>query len=786
MLRSPTELDWSATHTWAHPGTYVVTVTVENQEQYRDRQTFTVEVKKFSQTLIFDPIADSSLDDGQVLVEASGGTGPTDVAIVSQTPVVCVLAQGTPSRDDRGVAHVSSIITLRHAGTCTLRATHFGDDNYLDAEAVVRSFQVTKGTQEIAFTEVAGPLPAGATPFPIAATGGTSRQPVLITSSSPAVCSASEAAQTRVSGLPGRQVGTSTITVVGAGKCTLTVAQDGDADYLPAESVTWSFDVEPKQAQTLAFPTPDDATYGDDPVSVSVTGGGSSEPIQLASESPDVCVVSSTAPGRDGAAATLTATIGVNGAGDCLLTASQGGTADFAPAEPVTRSFTVGKRAQVLDFPTVDDHVFGDPAFEVSAIGGGSTSPAALTSSTPQVCTLSDVTSTQQSGREQVTATTHLHGAGMCTITAAHPGDDNHLAASVVVRSFAVGRAGQSITFDPLEQRTYGSPAFTVTATGGASAAPVSLTSTTPDVCTVTAPVNSRVAGLAQTTSTVTMKAAGSCAITADHAGTADYAAATSVVRSFTVAKAALTIAVDDRTMIVGGPVPPLTYHHVGLVGSDTSGEVTGVTCSAKDSAGAFVGKSTPVGGYQIACSGAVAANYEITYRPGTLLVRYLFSGIIGYSATTVNQVKAGSTVSARWTLKDAAGKYISSRTSFISLTTTPMTCGGSVPTSGAIAVPGGTSAPKYDTKTGTWTYNWKTAAKLIKTCVALTLNLADGTSSTIRLRFTRTGDARPRSRRHRVPLPLVRGERLAVAMGPAFPRQLPSSPPVSAIGTGP
>ena len=372
------------------------------------------------------------------------------------------------------------------------------------------------------------------------------------------------------------------------------MTQGGDADYFPAESATWSFDVQPKRAQTLAFPTPDDATYGDDPIPVSLTGGGSSEPIQLTSDSPDVCVVSTTAPGRDGGVATLTATVGVMGAGDCRLTAlqpgdgvydaaepvtrgftvakaaqaldvdtvddhtygdepfsvtatggssvapvewatktpgvcsvgnpletrvgdrsrttstvrvlgagacqimaSQGGTADFAPAEPVTRSFTVAKRAQVLDFPTVDNHVFGDPAFEVSAIGGGSTSPASLTGSTPQVCTLSDVTSNQQSGREQVTATAHLHGAGVCTITAAHSGDDNHLAASEVVRSFAVGRAGQSIAFAPLEQRTYGSPDFTVAATGGASAAPVTLTSTTPTVCTVAAPVDSRVAGLA-------------------------------------------------------------------------------------------------------------------------------------------------------------------------------------------------------------------------------------------------------------------------------------------------
>ena len=847
--RSATELDWRAMHTWANAGTYEVVVTVVNDHDQFDRKYVTITVDKAPQLLSFDPISDHGLDDLLVGATVTGGPAGTDVVVASTTPDICIVESRDPSRVD-GQARASAVVRLVGAGTCTLRAIQDGDADHLAAGPVTTSFDVGRGTQTIHFPHAEGPLPLGTAPFDVSAAGGATSRPVLISSSTPDVCTASESEQTSGGGLTVRQIGTSTITLVGAGQCTLTVTQDGDADYFPAESATWSFDVLPKQAQALAFPTPDDATYGDDPVSVSLTGGGSSEPIQLASESPDVCVVSSTTPGRDGGVATLTATIGVTGAGDCLLTASQAGdgvyeaaepvtrgftvaraaqalhvdavadhtygdepfsvtatggssvapvewatktpgvcrvgdpletrvedrsratstvtvlgagvcqivasqagTADFAPAEPVIRSFTVDRQAQVLDFPPVDNHVFGDPAFEISATGGGSTSPASLTGSTPQVCTLSDVTSDQQSGREQVTATVHLHGSGVCTITAAHSGDDNHLAAGELARSFAVGRAGQSIAFAPLEQRTYGSPAFTVAATGGASDAPVTLTSTTPNVCTVAGSVDSRVAGLATTTSTVTMNGAGSCAITAAQAGTADYAAATSVVRSFAVAKAALTIAVEDRTMIVGGPLPPLTYRYVGLVGSDTSGVVTGTTCSAKDSAGAVVGRSTPVGDYQIVCSGAAAANYEITYQPGTLRVHYLFSGINGYSVTTVNQVKAGATVSVRWTLKDATGKYISSRTSFASLTTTPMTCGGPVPASGAIALPGGTSAPKYDTKTGTWTYNWKTSAKLRKACVALTLNLADGTSSTIRLRFKGTDDVRRRSRSRLAPL---------------------------------
>ena len=82
----------------------------------------------------------------------------------------------------------------------------------------------------------------------------------------------------------------------------------------------------------------------------------------------------------------------------------------------------------------------------------------------------------------------------------------------------------QTITFDPLVQRTAGDPDFTVTA-NASSGLPVTFTAT--GVCAVT--------GV-----TVHLTGAGSCTIAAAQAGNADYTAAAPVTQTFTVVPAVL------------------------------------------------------------------------------------------------------------------------------------------------------------------------------------------------------------------------------------------------------
>jgi len=104
------------------------------------------------------------------------------------------------------------------------------------------------------------------------------------------------------------------------------------------------------------------------------------------------------------------------------------------------------------------------------------------------------------------------------------------IAAAIVERTVSVALAltSQKITFAKPSNKTYGAAPFALSATAS-SGLPVSFTSTTISVCTVSG-------------NTVTLVGAGTCRIRASQAGNATYAAAPNVDQSFTVAKASQTI----------------------------------------------------------------------------------------------------------------------------------------------------------------------------------------------------------------------------------------------------
>ena len=113
----------------------------------------------------------------------------------------------------------------------------------------------------------------------------------------------------------------------------------------------------------------------------------------------EACTVSGLTPGRDSDdRATGTATITLVGAGSCTIEASQAGSAGYAAATPVRRTFEVAKAAQSLDFPALPGRTFGDAPFPVAATGGASAADVDLSSVTPGVCTLSGESSARVDG----------------------------------------------------------------------------------------------------------------------------------------------------------------------------------------------------------------------------------------------------------------------------------------------------------------------------------------------------------------------------------------------------
>jgi len=79
---------------------------------------------------------------------------------------------------------------------------------------------------------------------------------------------------------------------------------------------------------------------------------------------------------------------------------------------------------------------------------------------------------------------------------------------------------------------------------------------------------------------------------------------------------APLAITASSATMTYGGAVPSITPGYVGFVNGDTAASLTTAAACATTAT-----SSSPVGTYPTTCSGAVNANYTISYTSGTLSI---------------------------------------------------------------------------------------------------------------------------------------------------------------------
>jgi hypothetical protein len=124
-------------------------------------------------------------------------------------------------------------------------------------------------------------------------------------------------------------------------------------------------------------------------------------------------------------------------------------------------------------------------------------------------------------------------------IAASFAGDRGYAAGSGA-STLTVNRAGQTIMFDPLPNRTFGDPPFTVNATAS-SELPVSFVAS--GNCTVSG-------------STVHLTGVGSCSITASQAGNNDYNPAPSVTQSFAVGYAGCLLFDTAKVHKQGSTIP--------------------------------------------------------------------------------------------------------------------------------------------------------------------------------------------------------------------------------------
>jgi hypothetical protein len=142
----------------------------------------------------------------------------------------------------------------------------------------------------------------------------------------------------------------SQIHLTGAGQCTITASQDGDANTNAAAPVARTFSIG-KADQQITFAAPPDKKFGDADFAI------------VATASSNLLVTL----GATGNCSLNGAQIHLTGAGQCTITASQDGDANTNAAAPVARTFSISKADQQITFETLADKKFGDADFAVSA-----------------------------------------------------------------------------------------------------------------------------------------------------------------------------------------------------------------------------------------------------------------------------------------------------------------------------------------------------------------------------------------------------------------------------------
>lgn len=202
-------------------------------------------------------------------------------------------------------------------------------------------------------------------------------------------------------------------------------------------------------SQTITFTGPANRTFNPAANTLPVTATSSSGlPVSIAVTSGPATITGNT--------------VTITGAGEVTLTATQAGSANFAAAAPVVRSFTVAKASQTINFAALSDRSMLTMPFAISA-----TASSGLTVSLELV-----------SGPASLNGNTlTLNGTvGTVTLRATQAGDANYEAASPVERSFQTldipaEPEPQSITFAAIANRAATDGAFTLSATASSGLA---------------------------------------------------------------------------------------------------------------------------------------------------------------------------------------------------------------------------------------------------------------------------------------------------------------------------
>ena len=294
------------------------------------------------------------------------------------------------------------------------------------------------------------------------------------------------------------------LTLTGPGTVMVTASQGGNSTYAPATDVSQNITVR-VATQTISFPSVGAQAFGDAPINLTAT----------ASSGLTVSFTLVSGP------ATLSGnTLTLTGAGVVVVRASQSGDADFAAAVSVSQAIAVAKEAQTITFPAI-----GNQTFPVAPITLSATASSGLT-----------VTYKVSGPATILGSTLTILDAGTVVVEALQAGNTTFAASPTLIQTITVAKGTQTINFTDPANQTFG-------------VAPITLSATATSGLPVAFHLVSGPAVVVGTKAYIT--GGGTVMIQATQAGSVNYAAATPVTQSFSVAQEAQTItfpAIANRT----------------------------------------------------------------------------------------------------------------------------------------------------------------------------------------------------------------------------------------------
>jgi hypothetical protein len=213
---------------------------------------------------------------------------------------------GSGTTDGSGIATVlNASLTGINPGTYpTGVAATFAGDSTNPASSGTAALTVSVADQTITFAPLAGKI-FGDADFAVSATASSGLSVAFAASGNCTVAG-------------------STVHITGAGSCTITASQAGDANYNPAIDVPQSFSIA-KASQTITFGALSGKAFGDPDFTVNAT---SSSALAVAFAASGACGVTGS-------------TVHITAAGSCTITASQAGNANFNAAASVPQTFAI-------------------------------------------------------------------------------------------------------------------------------------------------------------------------------------------------------------------------------------------------------------------------------------------------------------------------------------------------------------------------------------------------------------------------------------------------------------